>query len=431
MEEKKNDTSLEITPESGASIPSEPIAPLQTLGTDIDKYVASTISPEERRQMESLKTRVSPAGPAPGTGLPPPPPPGGVELQAVVLPTKVVHSPLNAQRTSASTLVAQEAAATLPKTPAPPTPSIHKPQPAVPPLQTYQDDMQKYVAKEHVSAVTVAAAEEQRRVANNAPIVITKGTSRSKIAMIMGGIIMLGAAAGALAFIYYTHAPLPAQQAPLAPFITVDQTTPVLLAVGNTRGDIMRLIQNGSQNTQLASGLIGQLVPLVATTSGHVPLDAQTFFGVFTPNMPSNLLRTLRSNYFVGVHSLTGNQPLIILNTDSYEGGYAGMLAWESTMQLDLSPFFPITVPPPTPVATTSASTTEPTTSVPSVISSGFVDTVISNHDARVIYDYAHRIELVWTFLDRNTILITANPSTVTEVISRLKHSSTLVVPGQ
>jgi hypothetical protein len=102
------------------------------------------------------------------------------------------------------------------------------------------------------------------------------------------------------------------------------------------------------------------------------------------------------------------------------------MLAWEQHMQQDLLPLFAY-YPSPHPDITPVGTITPPK----GIIQSGFVDTIVENHDARAIIDQYGQTELLWLFLDRSTILITTNPNTVHEIIMRLKSTPTLTLPGQ
>lgn len=424
--------------------PGPPVEPLETLETDINRYVAqNTVS--ERQAARFLKDRQSAALPAtapipPVGGLPPAPLPARApapvptEPSTVVLPTTEIHSPLNAPRASAGELVAVERAAELPKVKAPPlsVPEISKT--ATPPIETFQGDVQTYVRENKVSAVTVAAAEQARLAEQAAPIAVGEPQQITvRTAMILGGFVLIGAALGALGYVYIAQRTLPAAQNPVAPFIAVDQTTPVALAAGNTHNDIMQALVGAKDSTKLSVGLVAQLVPTVASTSGEAPIAAQDFFAVLTPNMPAQLLRSLQPNFLLGVHSFDTNQPFIMLSVDSYEQGYAGMLAWEATMQSDLSPLFDYTPPQRIQTSVTasvgSSTLASSTAAVPSVIPSAFVDTIIENHDARAIENSSGDSVLLWTFLDRSTILIAVNSNTVKEVISRLKSAPTITIP--
>jgi hypothetical protein len=68
-------------------------------------------------------------------------------------------------------------------------------------------------------------------------------------------------------------------------------------------------------------------------------------------------------------------------------------------------------------VASSTASTTVAT---PLVIQTGFTDTIIENHDTRTLVGTDGAPQIMWTFIDRNTILIATDTRTVEEIISRL-----------
>ena len=433
----------DTSPETENKIPAKPepqlAQPIETFQSDVERYIREN-NVSAREAAAALK--VAPKGPAhpEASALPPAPTPAPAPIvippSAMRLPNKEVHSPLNAPRADASVLLKQEVEATLPKPPPLPPLPIPKVSPtATPPIQTYQEDVQTFVREKNISSVTVAAAEEKRQQEQAAPIVISTGRSfTEKFTLVLASLVLIVAAVGGVSYIYVTTRPLPAQQTPSAPFIAVDQATNVMLNSGSTRGDIMQQLVVAKNNTKLALGLVAQLTPALATSSGPVPIDTQTFFGVLTPNIPPQLLRSLAPNFLLGVHSFDTNQPFLILSTDSYENGYAGMLAWETTMPQDLSPLFnytPVvsTQPPPTTTGTSTASTTA-SHAAPAVLQTPFKDTIIANHDTRAILGSAGQIQFLWTFLDRNTILITTNPNTVQEIITRQKAAPTITIPG-
>jgi hypothetical protein len=305
----------------------------------------------------------------------------------------------------------------------------------VQPLETYKGDIEKAVQGQHVSVVSIAAAEAVRRgdAADNAEAeTLSAANEQSKsflfktIMETLGVGLVLGAAA-ILAYAYiYNRAAVPIAAAPVAPFILVDATTIVPVIVGQTTtAPLMQSLVAAKNAVHLSAGLVEQLNPVAqasATSTDGTLMDAQTFLNLFVPNIPPDLLRTIQPSFLLGVHSFSNNQPFIILSTDSYETAFAGMLAWEPTMQQDFSPLFNYTPAPHIPEqnsATTTASAA--TTASPG----GFVDQVVENHDARVITNSTGDILFLWTFLDRSTIVITTNEYTLREIISRLKVAPT------
>lgn len=395
---------------------SSPVQPLQTFQTDIEKVLRTKeLSKKDLATAEALRTKKESSTPAPLLKPIAPPTPAAVEPKSVVLPPKEIHSPLNAVRASADKLVAQEEHAELPKVQAPPMPAP-KPQPAVPPIETFKTDVQEYVRDNKVSTVQVAAAEEARRAQDEKPAVQKGASVGTRVVLLLVGLLLMAGAGGALAYTYYTQRTLPAAENPTAPFIAVDETIPVLLTPSEASGDILQALTSAKNNVRLSLGLVAQLQPSTGTTS----IKAQPFFAAAMPHMPASLLRGLGSQYLVGVHAYDVNQPFILLSVDSYEQGYAGMLAWEKTMQQDLSPLFNY-------APVTAASSTTPT--APQVLTSTFADAIVHNHDARVLLNTAGNVVFLWTFLNRTTILITTNPSSVDEVLSRQKTAPTLTLP--
>ncbi len=356
----------------------------------------------------------------------------GADPRSFILPNKEVYSPLNAQRTSAGKLYTQEKSATLPKAPAPPPLPIVAPQnsDAVRPLETYQSDVEKYIRDQNISTVQVAAAEQKRRQDTAQPIEVAPRAPHGKsvalqVAAVVAGILFIVGAGSAFVYSYVKSQPLPQKQNPTAPFITVDSTMDIALTSGDSRDIIMQKFVAAEAQTHQSVGLVAQLRPWIASSTGTLPIAAQTFLSVLTPNMPPELLRTIQPEFLIGVHSFEANQPFLLFSVDSYQGGYAGMLVWEKTMQRDLSPLFDYT---PTQRVRDEIPTIGTTTQV---LLSPFVDTIVENHDTRAIKNTSGDVLLLWTFLDRSTVLVTTNPNTVHEIISRIKTAPQLTVPGQ
>ena len=368
------------------------------------------------------------------SGSNPPPPPPKVDPRSLVLPTKEVHDPLNAQRASAGFLAAQEASAVLPKMPPPPPLPHQTPAPdSVRPLETYQSDVEKFIQEQNVSGVSAAAAEELRRrkterTIKEPPMAPTGTKSKTfQFVAIIGGVILIVGAIGGVIFAFVRSRPLQQQQMPIAPFIAIDSTSDVQLKPEDTRADIMKTLETAKEHTDISIGLIAQLRLWMSATTGTTLVQSSSFFSIVTPNIPQQLLQTIQPQFLLGVHSFDINQPFLIFSVDSYQSGYAGMLAWETNMQQDLLPLFGYTPAPHT--SNLQTTTTPPPT--PQILASPFVDDIIENHDARVIKNQSGDIVFLWTFLDNSTILITTNPSTVREIVTRVKNPPQMVVPGQ
>ena len=339
----------------------------------------------------------------------------------------------------------------------PSAPAAPKPeQPLVRPLQTYQGDIESLVGEKQVSVVSIAAAEAERRGQKpledqQAPL--NQEASRAwmgKTAIVAASIVLLAAAGGIGAYIFVRSQPVPlAQQSP-APFILVDDTQTVALSPGDLRPDVMKALVAAKNKVSLSLGLVAriQLAKPTALNDGTLlEVGAPEFLQALAPSIPAQLVRTLEPQMLLGVHSFDENQAFMILKADSYETAYSGMLAWETSMRGDLLPLFnrtpavrPLqTVAPVVPVgtstsaaSTTASSTPNPAPAEPAPAQffvGNFIDQIVENHDARVILNQQGDILLLWTFLDRSTLVITTNDATLREVISRISQSSILSLP--
>ncbi len=273
---------------------------------------------------------------------------------------------------------------------------------------------------------------------------------------------MLLVAVGAGFYIYLRLQPIEPEARMQAPFMLVDDTLTVPLQPGDTRGDIMRALSAARTQVSLSLGLVARLLVVKPSGLGDgsaAEVGAPEFLQALSPSIPPELLRTLDEQMLLGIHSYDENQAFMIVKADSYETAYSGMLAWEVSMRNDLSPLFTRTpavrpraqAPAPAPViplgtttgtstasstplaTTTAASSTLPAAEpLPAVqfFQGNFVDHVVENHDGRAVLNETGDVLLLWTFLDRSTIVITTNTSTLREVISRLSQASILSLPS-
>jgi len=375
---------------------------------------------------------------------------GHIDMGSILLPKKEEpgHTVDSAQRVNAGALLEQEIAAGTLGTDTQqqhvaekaaevkPEPDPAAPESLVKPLETFQHDIESVVQHDNVSVLTIATAEAERRSdAGEVEPEVKKEKTRSMvltIAMIMGGFIFLVAASGALAYLVTrtSSVPITTTATPQTPFISVDAVKEITITPDESRDTVMANLDAARQATSLSLGLMSQLLVSESSTTptGTVtePLLAQDFFTFIAPNIPATLARSFES-YLLGVHVYNGNQAFAIMHVYSYEDAYAGMLSWEPYLQKDLSPLFNYTPSPRIPeegIATTSTSTTD------QFIQTGFVDKIVENHDARVLENENGDIYLLWTFLDRNTLVITTNDATLREIISRLKDAPITPIPS-
>jgi hypothetical protein len=105
-------------------------------------------------------------------------------------------------------------------------------------------------------------------------------------------------------------------------------------------------------------------------------------------------------------------EPFIVLKVNSFDTAFGGILEWENFMSADLSPLFGAPV----------SGTFDPQSrSATQIREPFFVDEVTANLDTRVLRDETQKERIAYTFLGRDTILITANSETLRALVNVIR----------
>ncbi len=313
------------------------------------------------------------------------------------------------------------------------------------PLRTFKDDISSVIEKRKTSFVSVVAAEADRRAKK-----IEATTQKQPLPTVSWGryvaiggaalIAILGIGILAYAFLFRQQeiGTVQIQEVPKLVFsesqeaINITKTTPRSLVVSL---DQKRLTEN------LRLGSILQLYPTKQSVGADgnfktVYATSQDFLKALDIVPPPLISRVLDPEMMLGLHAFNGNQYFLIFKTADYERGFAGMLEWERTLAADV--FVPLGVrelkpapAPPALIATTTQATptSTPTTTIIEVTGATtedfkarpFVDVVIKNKEARALLRDDGSIALIYGFPDKNTIIITTNEYTFTEIVTRMQ----------
>ena len=294
------------------------------------------------------------------------------------------------------------------------TPSEHGSS-AVMPLRTLKDDLQSIVRDQKISLVHAASLEEEKRHGQDRVAPEQEGIrkrKRNRVAgMIFAIILLIFLGLGALYGVFYVvqeRAPHPTAL-PSSSLLFSEQT--VAFALGTlTPSDAKAALAQLRTEGLGSLGSITRIVPTVASTTGGtaVPVDFEDFMHALGASPPDELLRAVGPDFFFGFHVVDTNAPLFVIPVTSYDHAFAGMLAWESTMNADLSPVF---------------------TSVPATIIGAnglpeqrtFEDQVLRNYDIRALLDDQGNIVLYYSFPTPQILIIAQSPYSFPEILSRLQ----------
>lgn len=199
-------------------------------------------------------------------------------------------------------------------------------------------------------------------------------------------------------------------------FVPVNSQREVVLFDPISRGILIDTLEHERDNLNSSLGSVTQLYPVRSVVEDTAPLSTAEFLSILTPTAPGRFTRSLEPEFTFGFHNREKNEPFMVLKTSFFENAFAGVLEWETLMSADLAPLFgpPIdAISSRTQVGNSEIVTAE-------ADNSPFVDLVVRNKDTRVLFDENENIVLLYSFVDRETLIVTTNTDTFLEIFGRM-----------
>lgn len=264
-------------------------------------------------------------------------------------------------------------------------------------LRTYQGDMQEAVEKNGESRTTIFIAEQKRKIENHEePKMVVDHPLRNKMFVSFGSIfLLLGLAIVTTAYyIKSTEKTLVDQQTKTLMSFSKE----IVLDVSSSTTDSFL---NSIRTERSSFKLPINSVLYLNTNDKNAPASIEKIMSLVGPNQPSSLTRSFSNEYMLGIYSYDTNEAFIILKVRDYASSYSGMLSWETKMPSDLNKIFNLG---------------------PELIAGGvsFTDLAFKNKDLRVLKDFNGKTQLLYSFIDKDTLVITKNESIFSAIIGRL-----------
>jgi hypothetical protein len=130
-----------------------------------------------------------------------------------------------------------------------------------------------------------------------------------------------------------------------------------------------------------------------------VALDSREFLKTIGANPPPEFLYSLDSKFMLAKFYLTKDWPILLFKIRDYDSAFAGIIKWERFMAADLQGILLL----------------------PNLdnINNFFEDKVIQNHDTRVLNDKNGNSLLLYSFINRNYLVLTTNEEPLKEIFRR------------
>ncbi len=303
-------------------------------------------------------------------------------------------------------------------------------------IRTYQSDISSAVKNDNVTMIKIALAEKKRQDKMGSMDQIAQENKNIKFTVIISAVVLLfvGLVATALyVFIKSPSIPLgtPTATNPNPSIIYAEENTFINID-DRTAQEIVRLTQI-EKTKEIDLGSLKYILYTTGIGTSSRPITTGEFFDATNSRVTSALVRSLKSNFMLGIYAKNPYESFAIFNVDFYDGAFAEMLKWESTLERDLGGIFISTenlqrINTANSTSDSGENNEGGTTSVStstnlidaSFTRNVFVDKVIENKDSRALVDSEGSILMLYTFVDKETLVIATSDKTLREVLFRL-----------
>lgn len=264
-------------------------------------------------------------------------------------------------------------------------------------LRTYQGDVQEAISKNNFSKSTIVMAEQKRKIEQPEKVIRQEIPKvRNNLFIVIGGVLLV-AGIVAVGGVYYmkSNEETVIQQEREKTLISFSLKKEIY-ASGMNRNQLIGEItsQKSAFRSQPNSVLYLDMVD-----ANNNKVSVTDILKLLGPSMSASLARSFTGDYMVGVYSFDTNEPFVILTTQDYANSYSGMLKWEKDMVRDIGPLF-------------SIETNNSTSTV-------FVDEEMRNKDLRLLRDGNGKTILLYTFIDKSTLVITKNENMFNAILGK------------
>jgi len=290
-------------------------------------------------------------------------------------------------------------------------------------IRTYHTDVAETIQNEKLSLTNIVVAEQKERDGKTSESSPSHSTSLlQRIVVMLASAVLVITAISVLVFLYlrYTRIETVPADAPAGSLILANEKVQID-TVGLRRDKLLQelAITADAYGSQEEKGILSiDLLGGLDDTS----ITAEVFLEILGTSIDAAFLRSIEDEFMLGIHQENGPHFFLIIKTSFFENAFAGMLRWEKQLPNEL-PFLVrnIIEEKVDTFATSSdetSTTTGPVVTAPVVLD--FEDMVISNKDVRARMASDGAYDILYSFADPETLVITDNPMTLRAVFERL-----------
>lgn len=284
--------------------------------------------------------------------------------------------------------------------------ALHKASP-LPTLRTYQGDVAEFIKEKNESVTSIAVKEKEKRRAEEREEAVVEskkgeGFRINFVAIVLSLLLIL---AGSLTVFFVVD------------FLGKEDQTIVIkqeIIPYNSELSLANITKEtlSSELKKISSGN-GVTAIRISDING-APIDnTSSFLSFVGATPPSSITRTMGQEFFLGsIKNENNTDYFVIISVNDFGRAFSGMLEWEATLEKDLS--FLIKDLKKNNEAEVLTDLDQDQEIITNPV---WKDVIVRNKDTRALTDGGEAV-IAYTFLDKNTVLISSSINSIGEISS-------------
>ncbi len=279
-------------------------------------------------------------------------------------------------------------------------------------IRTFQADIADAIKTDQVSMIHIALAEKKRQERQGSYDDTVKLKDTNKTIVWVGVFAIIFVIASIAGIYFLLPEPQTAEQIiderKAAPLMYAEQF--VNVDVDNrTTDDLVRLLKR-EKDIEIPLGAMKGITLTTTYGSSTVPITGPGFFDTFNTRAPDGIKRSVEDKFMFGIYAFSPYDTFVIFKINSYDTAFASMLEWERFIETDVGDIF---INKKKTVDSTSSTTQN-------LFRRVFVDKTIDNKDVRMLVDNENTPAMLYSFLDKETLIIASSEKSLKEIMFRL-----------
>jgi hypothetical protein len=247
---------------------------------------------------------------------------------------------------------------------------------------------------------SLSQAIDRERAEDEAKIIKPRSAAPTNVLIYVTSLILLvGAVASGAYFLVIKSSQEPIMVTSHENILPVNNVavTDFASLTASTIGETFESIRNNAEYRE------GITAVEITDSSKKTQVSATEFTDKLELGMPSALLRSLAPGFMLGIYDESQSTNFfLIYKVKDYGIAFRDMLEWEKQMLNDFAPFFG-----------ESALGSNATTPIQNLGEQVFKDVIVRNKDTRAAFSPSGKIVMIYTYLDKQTILITESENAI------------------